>query len=195
MIQGNYTTHYLSGTGDSNIQQAQPVPFRVDGSNWIYANLLVGGVYTDVALSNNEFTNIYCIQIPTMADAESQKYRLIWQVDQAIYSSQAAARASQISNLNLGEVSGLSNEIVVAFKLIVQAKNANATSGHVQIMEVVYYTGGRATQLGVSTTPPATNNNYALGDLTLDHTGFADNENIDVAYDVNARTVTLTHPS
>lgn len=195
LIEGSYTTHYLSGAGISNLDTEQPFPFRTDGT-WMYANPKVGNSYVDVALSNGDFVNVWCILIPAMSDAESQKYRFIWQVGHTIHSSLDAALQESPIELNLGDMSILSAEFTVGLRLTYESKNVYGTTGKVILANVTNINGSAKTLL--SSTGGGQELAQALldvADQTLEQTGFVDNANVNVSYDKTARTVTLTHPS
>lgn len=191
---GGYTVHWLTGAGVSNFLYNQAVPFRSSGT-FIYGNPSIGGVYSDIALTNSQYVNVFCIMIPAMADADSQKFRYVWQTGQTVHTSLDSARAELPQNLNLGNMTLLSQEFTIGFRMIMQARNANTTTGKVQIAEVTDYIGSRGSlTLAVSSSITA-QNIYDIADRTLEQTGFVDNANVGVSYNKTNRTITLTHAS
>ena len=194
LTQGNYTLHYLSGAGNTNILLDQPFPFRTSGT-FAYANTLVNGTYLDVPLTNGDFFNVYCIFIPAMADATSQKYRYVFQAGQRVHTTLDSALLEQPYDLNIGDMGLLSNEFTIGFMLTYEARNAHTTTGKVALAEVTYIEGTRASLTATTSSLELSRALLDIADLTNEQTGFADNGNIDVSYDKITRTTTLTHPS
>lgn len=96
------------------------------------------------SVSNTNFVNATCYLMPVANGSESIKYRMIWLVGQAQYTSLALAQAEVWQSNGFGLISNSLAEIVPYARVTFQYKSSLSTVGKCEIMGVQYLTGTRA---------------------------------------------------
>lgn len=127
---GTYTTMRMGAGGITTFDTTSNFPFRSSGS-FLLVNDPITGAET-VGTSNNYY-NVYQIVIPTTADTDSQKYRMVFLQPQKTYTSLGLAQAESISELNLGNFTGLVAEYIFYTRITYRTLSGNPNTGKVTI--------------------------------------------------------------
>jgi hypothetical protein len=136
----NYCFAYLSGaTGVLNYSTDQSDILRLNG-NIPYWNNFTGGAWTEQALGANDYMNLWLLAIPVTADVASQKYRYVWLQGQAS-GSLTSTQAKTTLDVNLGELSSVTEEVLFLQRVIVRY-----TAGNWVVIQSNRLTGSSRTQ-------------------------------------------------
>ncbi len=140
---GPYTQFTLSASGTVNFDKTGTDIVELSG-NQPYWNEFTGGAWQKTLMSNNFYSSIWVIAMPTTQDGgstESQKYRYFWimgQNESALESTQVALATGSV---NLGELNNITQEAVFISQFIIRFQAANWT-----ISQVRELTGTRRSQ-------------------------------------------------
>jgi len=171
--EGTYTTMRIGAGGLATFDTTASFPFRSSGSYILVNDPTTGG---ETAGINNRYYNVYQIVIPTTADVESQKYRMVFLQPQATYTSLALAQAESIANLSLGDFANLVPEYIFYTRITYVTSVGDANTGKVRIA-----TGGIST-IGLSRTQTST----VVGAINASSVSFVPSGNISSADVQNA---------
>jgi len=135
-VQGPYTQVSLTGsnstsnitTGNLNI-----VPLVGGIASYNYWN---GTTWSQVALPQNNWMNIWLIAMPTTNDADSQVYRYLWLQGQNVFINSLSTNAlnEDPRNLNLGDLSLISPEFTIIAQITIQ--KTGSLTGEFEIKQV-----------------------------------------------------------
>jgi hypothetical protein len=190
--QGTYTTMYIAAGSIATFSTVQTRPFHAGVGEYMYLNNPTTGAFAQGI--NARYYNVYQIMIPTTADADSQKYRMVMLQPQAEYTSLASAQAEDPRILNFGNLSNLSPEFVLYTRITFLTGAGNANNGKCTIPTngVTYVVGSRAGQVSISGV--SINNHQSLSNLTWGSSGHLGTASSFAAFDSSgAATNILTN--
>jgi len=162
-----YAQNYLSGTASvpvNNVSVSNADIVRLS-TNRPYYNLLTGGNWTEVLMSNNGYASVYVFAVPATADADSQLTRYVFVQGQTQNiggnaAQNATALAAQLAvdprTIVLGALT--SPEVVAVWQYVIKYDNTNWT-----------IVGERAL-IGSKTSPVSVNGTTGLSTVATDAT-------------------------
>lgn len=137
---GPYTQFYLSSTDTANFNTTALDIVPLSG-NQPYYNQFTGGAWQQTLMSNNFYTSLWLVGVPVTSDSESQKYRYLWIQGQNQSLTLVGQQGLTPNDVNLGELSALTLELVFLTHIIIQYTAANW-----QLIEVNRLDGTRFSQ-------------------------------------------------
>lgn len=164
--EGNYTNYYLDGVGGTAnfiTTATDIVPLL---GNIPYFNEFTGGSWQQTAMSNNRYSSIWLVAIPTTADTNSQKLRYIWVQGQSESAALLTQQSLTPNDVNLGTLTDLTPESVFIGKVIINYLGGNWT------IEVVESIDG--TRFSQTSSPQGNYLSSVNADLTLTGLGTSD---------------------
>ena len=171
-LQGTYSNLWFTGATLDTLDTAASYPFRAAAS-FIYVNEYAGGVFTEVAADNGKYLNVYGFAVAAAADAESQKYRIVWLQPQHQYVSLIDAESEDFRSLILGNFLQTTVEAVAFVKITYRTNAGYGTFGKVRIASYQYLEGNRVSQALLAGTPPTSHQLLTERDATAAHPGTA----------------------
>lgn len=144
-----YAHLYLSGANTAKLEPTKTDIVNIV-STWPQYNLFTGGVWTQAELPNNRFMSVWCIAIPTSADAFSNRFRFVYLQGQSISLSLATEQALSPLNLSLGTLVNNIPEFTYINQVILQR-----AGGGWSIAAVTSLRGSRAMFIGQAAIPLA----------------------------------------
>ena len=168
LTEGLYTTSRLVGTTPTT--STENLPFR-RGTNYPLINL--AGAETES--QTGRFFSVWAFAVPATADAASQAFRWLMVQPQRQYTSLASAQAEQVSEVSLGDLTGLLPEFCASAKITFGTNASYGTSGKCRIESVSYITVTRAGTSGASPLVAHATTHIATGSdpLTLEQAQIA----------------------
>lgn len=160
---GTYTTIYGNASNDAVITTGVAGIVPIGTTYPQYNN---AGTLTELA--NNRFMNVYLIAMPVTTDAGSQAYRHMWCVGSFSYTTKTSAEAES-PQVNVGNLSTLSPEYDVVYRLTLKTSASLGTNGKFQIVAESRIGGSRANPIAIGGT--GTSDHNALSNLQLAGTG------------------------
>jgi len=123
----DYTRLQLSGsTQPADVLQNQTEIIALSG-NRPYWNSVSGGVWGQTLFNNNEYGKIFVMAIPVVADATSQKNRILLVQPQQVSTTLGTIQAVQSSSLSLGQLANTVPEFCFIGEIIVRYSGTNWT--------------------------------------------------------------------
>jgi hypothetical protein len=120
---GSYTRMHIGATNTTVFTAASADIVELAGSTPRVNNPADGSFTT---LGNNEYMNVFVIDVPTMSDTGSKVFRRWFLNGQLKSTSRTTIDNQAISSLNLGDINPLYLEFVFAYRYLIRA-NASAT--------------------------------------------------------------------
>ena len=156
---GTYTQYYIDGAGGSPNFITTATDIVPLSTNRPYWNEFTGGAWQQTLMSTGDYMNIWIIAVPTAADANSQKLRYLFVQGQQEFGTATGASAETTNDVNLGEFSDLTPELVYISKVTIRY-----IWGNWQLIEVTDLTG---TKLSQSQSPTGNYLSSVASDTTL----------------------------
>lgn len=158
---GTYTKVYVNADGELAFVTDAVFPFTVNTS-YIQVNNVTTGAFTDGV--NNRYYNIYQILVPTMADADSTKYRMLFLQPQNTFTTLAAAQAEDTRGLSLGDLANLLPEFCIFTRITYVTASGDGNTGKVRIPVngISYVIGTKQGQVSVNGFNPSNADNIQL---------------------------------
>lgn len=163
--QGTYTTMYIGAASVATIDTTASYPFIAAGAdNYIQVNNTSTGAMT--AGINNRYYNVYQLLIPTCADSDSQKYRMLMVQPQATYTSLSAAQGESINSLSLGNFTTTEYVIYTRITYVTSVSDTNYGKCRIATGGISYVLGNRVSQVAITGVSPSAHTSLSFLEWT-----------------------------
>ena len=123
---------YIGASNVATFSTVATLPFVSAGANtFMRVNNTATGAMT--AGVNSRYYNVYQVLVPTSADTNSQKYRMIMLQPQATHTTLAAAQAEDPRSLSFGDFQTKATEFTIYARITYVTSNGDTNAGKCRI--------------------------------------------------------------
>jgi len=119
-----YTRFYLTSIDSAKFTTSSADIVSLS-TNQPYWNQLSGGNWQQTLMANNSYSAVWVVGIPATSEAQSQAYRYLFVQPQSNSTTLSTIQAQSASSVSLGQLTGLTPELVFFAKVIIQYTAAN----------------------------------------------------------------------